>query len=181
MLAFTAIFKSNNENIYILFVADDTGREIIRCIMTKERFTFLLRCIRFDNPNDRNLRKLTDPAAPITEIFNLFVKNCQGFYTIGTSACIDEMLVGFRGRSKFKMYIPNKPTKYGIKKMCLTDARNGYFYNGYIYNGKDSDEEGLPQGDKKYSDFHSPFINLAGILLKITFDNWFISLNSHSC
>lgn len=36
------------------------------------------------------------------------------------------------------MYIPNKPNKYGLKIMCCTDARTGYFYNGYIYTGKDS-------------------------------------------
>lgn len=29
--------------------------------------------------------------------------------------------------------------KYGIKIMCLTDARNFHFHSGYIYVGKDSD------------------------------------------
>ncbi|XP_050309025.1 uncharacterized protein LOC126745295 [Anthonomus grandis grandis] len=127
LLAFTAIFKSNHENIDTIFKTNGTGREIIRCIMSKERFAFLLLALRFDNTDDRAFRKVTDPAAPISQIFQLFVENCQASYSIGSSGCIDEMLVGFRGRCKFKMYIPNKPTKYGLKIMCLTDARNNFF------------------------------------------------------
>ncbi|KAJ8928432.1 hypothetical protein NQ314_019021 [Rhamnusium bicolor] len=119
LLAYTALFKSNNECIHTLFATDETGREIIRCIMSKERFAFLLTCFRFDNPDDRIMRRLGDPAAAnISQIFDIFVQNCQVCYTNGTSACIDEMLVGFRGRCKFKMYIPNKPGKYGLKIMC---------------------------------------------------------------
>lgn len=32
--------------------------------------------------------------------------------SVKESACVDEMLVGFRGECKFKMYIPSKPNKY---------------------------------------------------------------------
>ncbi|KAJ8970593.1 hypothetical protein NQ314_001126 [Rhamnusium bicolor] len=147
-LAYTALFKSNNECIHTLFATDGTGREIIRCIMSKERFAFLLTC--FGNADDRIMRRLSDPAAVISQIFDLFVQNCQDCYTIGTSVCTDEMLVGLRGRCKFKMYIPNKPDKYRLKIMCCTDARTGYFYSGYIYTGRDSDGRGLPNEDKKY-------------------------------
>ncbi|KAK9686172.1 Transposase IS4 [Popillia japonica] len=54
------------------------------------------------------------------------------------------MLVGFRGRCSFRIYMPNKPNKYGLKIMILTDARTSYMYNGYIYTGRNSDGIGLP-------------------------------------
>ncbi|KAJ8951169.1 hypothetical protein NQ314_007709 [Rhamnusium bicolor] len=85
LLAFTSLFKSNNESISTLFATNGTGREMIRCIMSKERFAFLLTCLRFDNPEDRIMRRFSDSAAPITEIFELFVKNCQTSYVLGDS------------------------------------------------------------------------------------------------
>lgn len=100
LLAFTSLFKSNNENLDTLFATNGSGREIIRCIMSKERCAFLLACLRFDNPEDRIMRQIQDASAAISNIFNIFVQNCQACYTIGTSACIDEMLIGFRGRCK---------------------------------------------------------------------------------
>ncbi|XP_070790517.1 piggyBac transposable element-derived protein 4 [Pituophis catenifer annectens] len=39
----------------------------------------------------------------------------QEAYTIVMSATIDEMLIGFCGRCKFKMYLPLKPDEYRLK------------------------------------------------------------------
>lgn len=133
LLIYTSVLKSNDEDVTTLFATDGTGRDIFRCGMNQRRFTMLLTCLRFDDPETRRMRQINDPAAPISKIFEEFVQNCQSVYSIGAAACIDEMLIGFRGRCKFRMYIPNKPRKYGIKLMCLTDARNNYFFNGFIY------------------------------------------------
>lgn len=129
LLFYTAIFKSNNEDISSIFATDGTGRDIFRLVMSQKRFAILLSCMRFDNPEDRVMRKLSDPAAAISELFNTFFQNAQNVFTIGEYACVDEMLVGFRGRCGFKMYMPAKPNKYGLKVMMLTNARSGYAYN----------------------------------------------------
>jgi len=133
LLFYSAVFKSNYEDISSIFATDGSGRDIFRCVTSKNRFSILLACLRFDNPDDREARKINDPAAAISGIFNTFVNNCQSVYTMGTCVCVDEMLVGFRGRCKFKMYLLLKPVKYGLKIMCLVDAKTNYFYNGYIY------------------------------------------------
>lgn len=65
--------------------------------------------LRFDNPSTRVERRNQNILAPISEIFNRFIRNCQKVYTIDTSGCLDEMLVLFRGRAKFKMFMPKKP------------------------------------------------------------------------
>lgn len=46
----------------------------------------------------------------------------------GEFICIDETLVPFKGKLKFKQYITNKRHKYGVKvfKLCL---ENGYLYD----------------------------------------------------
>jgi hypothetical protein len=46
------------------------------------------------------------------------------------------MLVGFRGRGKFKMYTPKKPNKYGVKEMILADSKTNYCYHAHIFCGR---------------------------------------------
>lgn len=50
------------------------------------------------------------------EVFlNMLLENFQGAFYPGGDLSIDEMVVKWKGRSKFKMYNPNKPEKYHIK------------------------------------------------------------------
>lgn len=181
LLFFTSIFKCNTEDIRSIFATDGSGRDIFRCVTNANRFAIILVCLRFDNPGDRNERKKHDPIAPISEVFNSFVGNCQSLYTLGIGACIDEMLIAFRGRSKYKIYMPNKPAKYGLKLMALTDARTSYFYNGYLYCGKDSDGLTLSDEDRrKWSKPSQSVLRLAkpifGSNRNLTADNWFSSV-----
>lgn len=132
LLFYTAIFISNHEHIDRIFATDGSGRDIFCCVLSKQRFAFLLSCLRFDNPLERQERRKENPTSPISEVFEKYVSNSQAIYSLGTNCCIDEMLVSFRGRSKYKMYMPNKPCKYGIKIVCMTDSRTHYFFNGYI-------------------------------------------------
>lgn len=180
LLIFSSIFNSNHENIETLFATDGTGRDIFRAVMSSKRFAVLLSALRFDNFEDRAGRIKQDPTAAISYVFNSFIENCQSVYGIGQSTTIDEMLVSFRGRARFKMYMPNKPCKYGIKIMCLTDARNSYLYNAYIYCGKDSDGIGLESEFKKFSKPTQSVLRLAkpifGSNRNVTADNWFSSI-----
>lgn len=180
LLFFTAVFKSNREDYRSLFATDGTGRDIFRCVMSKNRFGSLLAHIRFDNPETRLERRNSDPAAAISEIFAKFIHNCQSAYSVGSAVCVDEMLVSFRGRVKFKMYMPNKPAKYGIKLMCATDARTNYLYSSYIYTGKDSDGVTLPSEEKRYSKPTQAVLRLCKPFEKsnrnVTADNWFTSI-----
>ena len=49
---------------------------------------------------------------------------------------MDEQIIGFKGRCGFKMYVPNKPIKYGIKIMMACDARSKFMLNAIPYLGK---------------------------------------------
>jgi hypothetical protein len=180
LLFYTAIFKENREHYTSWYSTDGTGREIYRCIISKNRFEILLKALRFDAAENRPLRRENNPAAPISELFDSFIERCQAVYTIGTCACIDEMLLAFRGRCRFKMYMPKKPAKYGIKIQCLTDAKSGYFLNAYIYVGKDSDGLNLPteyQRLKKPTQAVMRLISpIEGTNRNITTDNWYTSI-----
>lgn len=47
-------------------------------------------------------------------------------YVPGCNLTIDEQLKAFRGRSRFRQYMPSKPAKYGIKFWWITDSATSY-------------------------------------------------------
>lgn len=49
--------------------------------------------------------------AAIRELFEALVENCKKTYIPNDCLTIDEMLIAFRGRCKFRQYIPSKPAK----------------------------------------------------------------------
>ncbi|XP_045456529.1 piggyBac transposable element-derived protein 4-like [Melitaea cinxia] len=180
LLFYTSVFKSNHENTKCLFATDGSGREIFRCVMSQFRFLTLLNYIRFDDSNSRSQRLETDPLAAISEIFGLFIANCKKAYTPGAYLCVDEMLVSFRGRCKFIIYMPKKPAKYGLKILVVCDAETFYVHNAYIYHGKDSDGLGLPETERKLAIPTQSVLRLCKDFEKtnrnITADNWFSSI-----
>ncbi|GJQ84776.1 hypothetical protein Trydic_g21176 [Trypoxylus dichotomus] len=98
--------------------------------MSLKRILPVLACLRFDNKENRGQRIEEDPAAAISPVLSEFVQSCQA----QCSAC---ELTSMR-RVKFRMYVPNRPNKYGIQILVLTEARTNYFCNGYLHTGKAS-------------------------------------------
>lgn len=180
LLLYSSVFRSNHENADFIFATNGTGREIFRCVMSKNRFLTLINCLRFDDVETRTERLKYNKLAAISDIFDAFINNCKQNYTLGTHVCIDEMLIAFRGRCKFRIYMPNKPNKYGLKVLLLVDADTFYVYNAYVYHGKGSDGEGLNDVEKRLGIPSQSVIRLCegieGSNRNITADNWFSSI-----
>ncbi|KAG8240605.1 hypothetical protein J6590_108232 [Homalodisca vitripennis] len=140
--------------------------------MPLRRFEFLINCLRFDEKTTRDARKELDPFAAIREIWDIFIQHCKELYTPGAYCTIDEQLLAFRGNCQFRMYIPNKPAKYGIKIVMLCNT-NGYLINAIPYIGKKMDTEGKPQATFFVEKLSDP---IKGSNRNITVDNWFSSV-----
>ena len=56
------------------------GRIWYKATMNRDRFNFLINCLRFDDKSTRLERKKTDPFAPIREILENFIQNCKACY-----------------------------------------------------------------------------------------------------
>lgn len=119
LLVMAGLKKMHHLNIHEMWVDDGTAPDIFRATMSKTRFFFLLRNIRFDDMQTRAECAKTDNMAAMRNMLETFVTNCQTHYQIGENGTIDEMLESFRGRCKFRVYMANKPAKYGIKYMLL--------------------------------------------------------------
>jgi len=104
-----------------------------------------------------------------------FNENCKKNYCVGEFVTLDEMLLSFRGRCSFRMYIPSKPCKYGIKVFALADAKIYYAYNLEIYCGKQ------PEGQYEDVSFKPDDVvermcrPISGSGRNLTIDNWFTS------
>ena len=68
LLFLAGLLRSYHVNTANLWAMDGTGTEIFPCALSKERFKFLLRYLRFDK-SDREERKKINRLALIREIF----------------------------------------------------------------------------------------------------------------
>ena len=172
LLFISAAMKSNHLPTRMLFNTQRSGT-IFKACMSAERFNFLIKCLRFDDKETRVMRQRDDKFAPIRELWQALIFNFQKWYTPGSYITVDEQLVGFRGRCPFRMYIPNKPNKYGIKLVMAADVNSKYVVNVIPYLGKGTDTQRQPLATFFIKEITS---TLHGSNRNITMDNWFTSV-----
>jgi hypothetical protein len=112
------------------------SKPFYRATMAFNRFKYLLRCLRFDNCNTREERKVNNKFAAISEIWELFLLSLRRVYIPDESITVDEQLLGYRGRVPGRTYMPSKPRKYGLKIFWACESSTGYALNGLLYGGR---------------------------------------------
>ena len=153
-----------------------TGPPIYGATMPRDRFKVLKDTIRFDDSTTREDRKQNDKEgklAPIKEVFDLFVDNCKRNFQPGRKVTIDETIVAFNGRCNFKVYMPSKPDRHGIKIWSLADSETSYLVDAQIYQGKLSDKKETGQAERVVKDLIACIENTGR---SITMDNFFTSV-----
>ncbi|XP_045482051.1 uncharacterized protein LOC123686113 [Harmonia axyridis] len=176
LLYLAGVYKSSRQCLEELWGQEGDGIEKFSLVMSMKRFKFLIRSLRFDDRTTRDQRKTLDRLAPIREIFDKFIMNCQNSYVPTENVTIGEMLLGFSGRCPFRQCIPSKPNKYGIKIFALVDVKMLYTFNMEIYAGTQ------PEGPFHVSNKHVDVVKriaapLFGSGRNITADNWFTDFN----
>ncbi|CAG4983755.1 unnamed protein product [Parnassius apollo] len=151
----------------------NTGINYFRSTMSEKRFEFLTNCLRFDDRSTRAERRQHSKLAPIKELFDHIVETSKSLYSPSDCTTIDEQLLGFRGRCPFRMYIPSKPDKYGIKLLMFCDAKSYYMINSITYTGKDSTPRELPVAEYYALELST---SIHGSNRNITHDNLFTSI-----
>ena len=125
--------------------------------MYLHRFLLLLRYFHIaDNKKDDK----SDLLYKIRYLIESMNSKFSEYYDSNKNLSIDECMIKFNGRLKFKQYIMNKPVKFGVKGFLLCDSSNYYCHRIEIYSGKS--KEKLKNKDK----FHET----EKIILKLTKD-----------
>lgn len=85
--------------------------------------------LRFDYTASQRQQKSDDKFTPICILFEKWAELLPDYMNPHEYITIDEQLIPFRGRCKFRQYMPMKPAKYGLKFWLCMCAETGYFYN----------------------------------------------------
>jgi len=88
------------------------------------RFPVLSSCIGFDDRSTLIQGRENDKLAPLQDIWSKFITQCKTNFTPGSDVTIDEQLVTFRERCPFKIYIPSKLGRSGVKIWILADTNS---------------------------------------------------------
>ena len=103
-------------------------------IMTRERFQMIFWMLHVSH-------SISSPPRRIDKVITFMeplISNFQASYKPSREIAADETMVGFRGCFGPLQYMPNKPTKYGIKAFTLADAAHGYMLDILVYTGSDT-------------------------------------------
>lgn len=166
------VLKGRNEPLSS-FWSDNYGRKIFGQTMSRKKYKDILRYIRFDDRLTRSRRKLDDKFAPIRELWQKVMDNAQKCFYPYDHVTIDEQLFPCRARCAFIQYMPNKPSKFGIKFWLLCDSKTSYILQAYPYVGKEDNRAGLGLGEHVVCTLMEPYRKSG---LNVTTDNFFTSL-----
>ncbi|XP_046479055.1 piggyBac transposable element-derived protein 4-like isoform X1 [Neodiprion pinetum] len=172
LLYFAGLEKNNHTNLEDLW-SPEFGYNLYRAVMTERRFQYLLQNFRFDDKNTRDARIEEHALAHIKELWDALIANCKRYYSPSTNCTIDDQLLGFRGRFGARVYIANKPDKYGIKIVTCNDVQTPYLIDAEPYVGKVETARGesVPSYYIKKLTEH---IHNSG--RNVTCDSWFMSI-----
>ena len=81
---------------------------------------------------------------------------------------IDEAMVGFKGRSSLKQYVPKNP----LSEACRADSKNGYICSFQVYTGKEGDSTEKNLGARVIKELSK---DIQGKNYFLFFDNYFSS------
>jgi Transposase IS4/DDE_Tnp_1-like zinc-ribbon len=143
---------------------------------SRDRFLSILKFLRFaDHANLVDGDRLQKIRPFLTKVQTLFREN----YQPQREVCVDESLVLYKGRLKFKQYIKSKRARFGVKifNACSSD---GYLYNFEIYSGQGDHSFPTPPGGNDLTVSERIVTHLLRDLLDLGYcvytDNWYTSV-----
>jgi len=111
--------------------------------MSRNRFLIILRCLYFTSDTGNE-----DPLYKIRSVIDYFNNKMHQCYYPAKELSLDESMVLWRGRLRFKQFIKNKRHKYGIKLYMLTEP-DGLILKFRVYaGGHDKEVTGKGHAEK---------------------------------
>ena len=114
------------------------GGHLPKTMMKRDRFDKISQYFHAANNATQGRRGTPgyDPLHHVRKIHDMVLDKCLTAYNPHQNQSVDEAMIAFRGRLSFRQYLPNKPTKYGIKVWCRADPADGYLHQFQVYTGR---------------------------------------------
>ncbi len=102
--------------------------------MSRDRFLQIFSCLHLNH-------QVPPPGQPmkalkIRPFLDLLAPAFESNYTLGQNISVHESMIPFKGRLKYKQYIPHS---WGIKAFVLAGSKSGYMYHLRLYLGSETD------------------------------------------
>ena len=117
--------------------AELTRQSFVADCFPRERFLVLLRCLRVGDEApgaDERLRKLQ-------QLISTLEGTLLRYFYPGQHVCVDEVMVGFKGRNQMVQYIANKASPTGFKVWVLVDSATNYVAAFDVFTGRKGREK----------------------------------------
>lgn len=141
--------------------------------MSRDRYLKILRHLHFqDNEDDSEI--VNHPLRKIKPVIDHLQSKFSAALTPGKNLCIDESLLLWKGRLRFKQYIPLKRNRFSIKFFELVDCDTGFILDFIVYTGADTNYQkfGLGITGDIVAHFLQPYFYKGRV---IYIDNWYTS------
>lgn len=103
-------------------------------ILSERRFILIVKFIHFNDNSKSNEFSGEDRLLfKINPVLKYLRERIKKAYIPESEVCIDESLLLWKGRLKYKVYMPLKSARFGIKYYQLCDSRTGYIWNFLVY------------------------------------------------
>ena len=106
------------------------GHSVFPSVMSHSQFQLISSYLHFNDNHSIDTSDRLYKVRPLIDGLNERMRVVSG--VSGGVLCLDEMMIGFKGRLKFKQYIQSKSHSFGIKVWGLCEIE--------IYTGKSEDE-----------------------------------------
>ena len=116
-------------------VEEDLGVPVASQSMSRNRFTTIKRYLHLV---DNSALEETDKGAKVKPFFELITEKLIQFSVFAKHLSVDEQMCPYYGKHSAKMYMNNKPIKFGYKYWVLSSA-DGYPFHLKLYLGKNTD------------------------------------------
>lgn len=141
-------------------------------IMSRDRYKLILRLLHFSD----NTAASQDILVKIRLVVEHTRKKFREAIVPFENLVIDESLLLFKGRLRFKQYIPKKRSRFGIKIFVLCDVQSNYILDYIVYTGAATETESGNADWGKSGDvvvsLLLPYLNKGHT---IYLDNWYSS------
>lgn len=111
-------------------------QDFFTAMFTRRRFYQIYRSFHLAPPLPPRDRSLKTRGHKVQNIVDHVDRKFREMFSPKEDISIDESTIGFKGRIIFKMYNPQKPTKWGIRVYTVADSATGYIVGFVPYFGK---------------------------------------------
>jgi len=109
------------------------GTPFLNDLMSLDHFLQIRKNLHFVDEDDCDKN---DFLYKVRNLIDYMIVVSRSLYNPEKVLTVDEAMIKFNGRSKLKVYMPLKPTKYGFKAYILAEASSGFVLNWQLHNGK---------------------------------------------